>query len=103
MTSEELRAIMDYLREKVHITSLDTDDSVVIDFHAPTETEMIDAGLNPDGVKRILGMPWWDEMVEDIVDTPDMCDPEDLPKEVLLYARDVVSEYIRKRFPLDGE
>ena len=102
MTSEELRAIMDYLRERVHLVSRDTDDTIDIDFHTPTETEMIDAGLNSDGVKRILGMPWWGEMVTDIVETPDMCDPDDLPEEVLLYARDVVSEYIRKRFPLDG-
>jgi hypothetical protein len=32
-----------------------------------------------------------------------MCDPEDPPHQVLEYARDVVSEYIRKRFPLNGE
>jgi YVTN family beta-propeller protein len=103
MNSEELRAIMDYLRDRVYLTSQDADDTVVVDFHTPTETEMVEAGLNPAGVKRILGMPWWDEMVTDIIDTPDMCDPDDLPKEVLLYARDVVSEYIRKRFPLDGD
>jgi len=103
MTSDELRAIMEYLRERVHLVSRDTDDSVEIDFHTPTESEMADVGLNPDGVKRILGMPWWDEMVTDIVETPDMCDPDDLPAEILLYARDVVSEYISKRFPLEGE
>ncbi len=103
MTSEELRAIMDYLRERVLLTSQDTDDSVTVDFHTPTETEMVDAGLNPDGVKRILSMPWWNEMIEDIVETPDMCDPDDLPGEVLIYAKDVVSEYISKRFPLEGK
>ena len=69
----------------------------------PTEEEMIDAGLNVDGVKRILRVPWWEEMVEDIVETPDMCEPDDSPEQVLGYARDVVSEYIRKRFPLSGE
>ena len=71
-------------------------------FQVPTVEEMVGAGLNAEGAKRILGMPWWDEMVEDIVETPDMCDPDDAPEQVLVYARDVVSEYIRKRFPLDG-
>jgi hypothetical protein len=72
-------------------------------FQAPTEEEMIDAGLNAEGVKRILRVPWWDEMVEEIVETPDMCDPGDSPQQVLEYARDVVSEYIRKRFPLNDQ
>jgi hypothetical protein len=39
-------------------------------------------------------------MVTDIVETPEMCDPEDPPEQVLAYARDVVSEYIRKRAEL---
>jgi len=103
MNSDELRAIMDYLRERVHVASRGTDSTIAVEFHAPTEAEMIQAGLSPDGVRRILGMPWWDEMVGDIVDTPDMCDPEDPPEKVLLYAKDVVSEYVRKRFPLDDE
>lgn len=103
MNTEELRSIMDYLRERVVLVSQDTDDSIAVDFQAPTEDEMIDDGLNPDGVRRILSMPWWDEMVNDIVETPDMCDPDDLAEDVLLYAKDVISEYIRKRFPLEGE
>ena len=64
---------------------------------------MIGAGLNAEGVKRILRVPWWEEMVEDIVETPDMCDPDDSPEQILEYARDVVSEYIRKRFSLESE
>ncbi len=64
---------------------------------------MIDAGLNAEGVKRILRVPWWEEMVADIVETPDYCDPGDSPQQVLEYARDVVSDYIRKRFPLNVE
>jgi hypothetical protein len=100
MTAEELRAIMSYLREKVH---LKLKSGIVITFHTPTEYEMVEAGFNAAGVKRILGVPWWEEMVEDIVETPDMCDPEDSPQQVLEYAKDVVSEYIRKRFPLNGD
>ncbi len=102
MTPEELRAIMVYLRESVRLGTREGVTPVVITFHPPTEEAMIDAGLNADGAKRILGVPWWDEMVADITETPDVCDPGDPPQQVLEYARDVVSEYIRKRFPLDG-
>ncbi len=103
MTPEELRAIMVYLMDMVHLGTRDTETPVVITFHAPTEEEMIDAGLNAEGVKRILRVPWWEEMVADIEETPDMCDPDDSPQQVLEYAKDVVSEYVRKRFPLNDE
>ena len=103
MTPEELRAIMAYLSERVHLGLQEAKSTVVITFHAPTEEEMIDAGLNAEGVKRILRVPWWEEMVVDIVETPDYCDTGDSPQQVLEYARDVVSDYIRKRFPLNGE
>ncbi len=103
MTPDELQAIMAYLREKVSLGPQEDKSQVVITFNVPTEEEMIDAGLNADGVKRILHVKWWDEMVADIVETPDMCDPDESPQQVLEYAKDVVSEYIRKRFPLNGE
>ena len=101
MTTEELRAIMDFLRERVRLDPQQAGSP--ISFHAPTENEMIEAGLNADGVKRLLRVPWWEEMVTDIVETPEMCDPKDSPQQVLEYAKDVVSDYIRKRFPLNGE
>ena len=101
MTPEELRSIMAYLRERVHLVTEEAKSPVVITFHAPTEEEMVDAGLNAEGVERILCVPWWEEMVTDIVETPDYCDPGDSPQQVLEYARDVVSDYIRKRFPLN--
>jgi len=103
MTPEELRSMMAYLREEVRLGPKETESQIVITFLAPTEEDMIDAGLNAEGVKRLLQAPWWDEMVTDIIETPEYCDPSDSPQQVLLYARDVVSDYIRKRFPLDGE
>ena len=103
MTPEELRAMMTYLRERVHLGSEEAESPVLITFHGPTEAEMIGAGLNAEGVKQILRVPWWEEMVVDIIETPDFCDPSDSPQQVLEYAKDVVSDYIRKRFPLNGE
>lgn len=103
MTPEELRSMMAYLREEVRLGPKETESPVVITFLAPTEKEMVDAGLNAEGVRRLLQVPWWDEMVTDIIETPEYCDQGDSPQQVLEYARDVVSDYIRKRFPLDSE
>ena len=99
MTPDELRDIMEYLRQRVRLSER-TGDGIGIEFDAPTVDTMVEAGMDPDGSQRILAAPWWEEMVEDIVDTPDMCEPDDSPEQVLEYARDVVSEYIRKRAEL---
>ena len=61
---------------------------------------MTGAGLDPAGSKEILNAAWWDEMVKDIIETPDFCDADDPPEQVLLYARDVVMDYLRKRIKL---
>ena len=101
MTPEELRAIMAYLRDRVDLDHKDSKGPVVITFLSPTAEEMIGAGLNAEGVEQILCVPWWEEMVTDIIETPDYCDPDDSPEQVLEYARDVVSDYIRKRISLN--
>ena len=100
MTPDELRAIMDFLRGKVHLEDRQADAAVAIGFDVPAVGDMERAGLNLEGCRQILGAPWWDEMVTDIVETPEMCDPRDPPEQVLEYARDLVSEYIRKRAKL---
>ena len=51
MTPEELRAIMTYLRDRVHLGSRDGKSPVVITFLVPTAEEMIGAGLNAEGVE----------------------------------------------------
>jgi hypothetical protein len=99
MTPDELRAIMDFLKERIHLTDAGMG-AVLIDFDTPTFEEMTQEGLNPEGCTQILNAPWWDEMVTDIVETPEMCEPGDPPEQVLEYARDVVAEYIRKRATL---
>ena len=97
MTADELRAIMEFLMEKVRLKDAQTGGEVAVAFDVPSAGELAAAGLNSEGCRQILDAPWWDEMVEDIVETPEMCEPEDPPEQVLRYARDVVSEYIRKR------
>jgi hypothetical protein len=101
MTAEELRAIMAYLRERVRLGPEEAETPVLITFDGPSEDEMLAAGLQAEGVRQILRAPWWEEMVTDITETPDFCDPGDSPQRVLDFARDVVSDYIRKRVPLN--
>jgi hypothetical protein len=103
MTPEELHAMIAYLRQRVRLGTSGDEDAIVVSFSAPTEEEMVGAGLNAAGVGRLLQVPWWDEMVTDIVETPDFCEPEDPPQQVLEYARDVVTDYIRKRFTLTDD
>ena len=100
MTPDELRAIMEFLRQRVHLKDRGAEGEVAIGFDTPTVDEMARAGLNPEGCRQILDTPWWGEMVADILETPQLCDPGDPPEQVLEYARDVVSEYIRKRAKL---
>lgn len=98
-TPDELRTIVSYLQARVRLAS-DSEHTIVFD--PPREAEMIAAGLDPATTRRLLASPWWSEMVDDIVETPDFAEPEAAPPTVLSYARDVVWEYIGKRFPLDG-
>jgi hypothetical protein len=100
MTPEELRAIMEFLKDKVQLKDPGTEGEVEIGFEPPTVDEMAQSGLNPDGCRQILEAPWWGEMVTDIVETPELCEPGEPPAQVLEYARDVVSDYIRKRVKL---
>ena len=101
MTPDDLRAILQYLRHRVDLAPESTPTAPVIAFIAPTCDEMLAAGLHDAGSRRILAVPWWDEMVADIVETPEMCEAGETPEQVLGYARDVVTEYIYKRFPLE--
>ncbi|NQT41310.1 MAG: hypothetical protein HQ581_27730 [Planctomycetes bacterium] len=100
MNRDQLRAIMEFLQGKVHLTDPPAEGEVAVGFDAPTVEEMTSAGLDAEGCLQILAADWWDEMVEDVVETPEMCEPDDSPEQVLEYARDVVAEYVRKRATL---
>ncbi len=97
MTADDLRNIMAYLRDKVQ---LETADSVQLKFNAPTKDKMIQAGLNAEGIQQIISADWWEEMITDILETPDFCEPDESPEQILEYAKDVVSDFLRKRVAL---
>lgn len=65
---------------------------------APIDLDgMLAAGIAPEVARRISGAPWWDEMIEDVAETPEYCDDDADAATVLEYARDVVREYVHKR------
>ena len=97
MTPEDLRSLIAYLER--HVRLADEDPRSVV-FEMPGEGELLEAGLNPEGVRRLLAAPWLSDMVSEILETPEFCEPEESSEQLLGYARDVVGEYIRKRFPL---
>ena len=97
MTPDDLKKIMLFLRSRVSIGGEKADSPLKIMFDAPNLDAMTDAGLDSEGSQEILNAGWWDEMVTDIIETPDFCEPDDPPEQVLIYARDVVTDYLRKR------
>ena len=54
-------------------------------------------------VRALQEAPWWDEMVTDIVETPDFAEPDEPPEQILTYARDVVKERVDAHFAQQAE
>jgi len=98
MHADDLRRIITWLQDRVTLTEAG---SCRIAFAVPSAAEMAAAGLHPEGIAQVRGAPWWDEMVADVVETPDLCDGDDPPQQVLAFARDVIAEYVRKRVRLE--
>ena len=100
MTPDDLKKIISFLKASVSLGGEKADDPLQIVFDSPDLDKMIRAGLDPEGSKEILAAPWWNEMVNDIIETPDFCEPDDPPEQILIYAKDVVTDYLRKRVKL---
>lgn len=100
MTPDDLRMIISFLRGRVSIGGEKADDPVQVIFESPNLSEMISAGLDEEGSKEILDAAWWGEMVNDIIETPDFCESDEPPEQVLIYAKDVVTDYLSKRVNL---
>ncbi len=96
-TADQLRAIVEYLEDRVKLV---TEGDRAIAFEPPTTDEIAGAGLDPQTFTRVTSAPWWQEMVDDIIETPEFAEPEASPTVVLGYARDVIREYIGKRFEI---
>ena len=100
MDAEDLKKIIEYLRNKVILIENEVEHSTSIQYQSPTETEIVSSGLNSAAINKIIDAEWYEEMVNDVIETPEFCEPDDSPQQILDYAKDVVSEYIKKRFTL---
>ena len=98
-TPDELREIVRYLQDRVRLATVD---ERTIVFDPPDADRMIGDGLEAAAATSIVSAPWWSEMIDDIIETPDFAEPDDTPEVVLGYARDLVREYVSKRFDLQG-
>ncbi len=97
MDPRDLRRAIAWLEGRVRLAAREP---VAIEFDEPDVEEMVRAGIPAPLARRVRGAPWWREMVADVVETPGFAGPEESPETVLRYARDVVGEYVRKRFHL---
>jgi len=98
-TPDQLRDIVQYLQSRVRLHP-DRDREIVFD-PIDLRTEAVE-GLDLATVERLAAVPWWSEMVADILETPEFAEPEATAEVILGYARDVVQEYVWKRFPLEA-
>jgi hypothetical protein len=97
MKKEDIGKMIGFLKDRIKIEKQGGDDTFVVSFDNPTYEEVLSANINPTVIDAVLKSSWWEEMITDIIETPDFCDPEADEEEVLRYARDVVFEYIGKR------
>ena len=94
METEEIRQLIQWLQDRV---TLATGDEPAISFAKPNAADFSAKGFGADVVAITLKAPWWPEMVTDIVETPEYAEPGESAEQILSYAKDVVSEYVRKR------
>jgi hypothetical protein len=97
MNPDDVRKLIAHLEAQVRLAG---DATRAVTFDLPDQASMLAAGLHPDGVAQLLAAPWAQEMAVEVRETPEFCAPDDPPEQVLRYARDVVGEYVRKRFHL---
>ena len=97
MTADDVRALIAHLQDRVRLKD---EGGRAVQFELPGREALLEAGIHPDAVSQLLAAPWAPEMATDVVETPGFCEPGDPPETVLRYARDVIAEYVRKRFDL---
>ena len=96
MDKQDIRTALEILQDRVRMEVAD-DGSCMVSFEDLDRDGMKAIGIADEVADVLAGAPWWEEMVEDVADTPDFCEPDDTPEQVLRYARDVVQEYVFKR------
>jgi len=95
MKKDEIIRLIAWLQTRVNLAK--GGDEITIIFDEPGAGDFPSHGFDQDVIDLTLEREWWAEMATDIVETPTFAEPDQSAEQVLAYARDVVSEYVRKR------
>ena len=95
MDKDETRRLMQELERRVELVDAGSRE---LAFDEPDQAALVAAGFEAEPVRRMLGSAWWPEMIAEVLETPEFCGAGEDAEQILGYARDVVTEYIRKRF-----
>jgi hypothetical protein len=95
MDADEIKRMYEWIQGRVALA--DGTDGIAVSFDEPNADDFAEAGFATEAAELTLSSDWWEEMVTDIVETPDFAEPGEGPEQVLEYARDVVKEYVAKR------
>lgn len=92
---EQLTKLISWLQDRIEMAR--DGKSIIMSFDIPSEADFIDAGFDQAMIDLTLNSSWWEEMITDIIETPDFVDPDSAPPLIIKYARDIVNEYVGKR------
>lgn len=95
MEKADIQRMYEWVQSRVRLVP--GSDEPVIAFDAPTAEAFKERGFTDDDIALTLGSGWWQQMIVDIIETPEFAEPDESPDQVVQYARDVVVEYFRKR------
>ncbi len=95
MKKDEIKRLIVWLQTRVNLAK--GGDGITIIFDEPGAGDFPSQGFDAEVIGLTLERDWWAEMATDIVETPEFAEPDESAEQVLSYARDVVSEYVRKR------
>jgi hypothetical protein len=96
MDRQALRHAIDLLMDRVRMET--TGDQCRVWFDDLDRDAMVALGIEPGFADHFAAAPWWAEMIDDVAETPDFCEDDTTPEELHAMARDVVQEYVAKRF-----
>ena len=96
MDPQDIRNAIQLLKNRVTLTESAAGDCQVT-LEDLDRDGMVALGIAPDLAQHLASADWWPEMIEDVGETPDFCEPDTSPDEILKYARDVIFEYVAKR------
>ncbi len=94
METSDIKMLITWIQGRV---TLAEGESVSISFAEPNAGDFSAKGFDDEAIAATLQAAWWPEMVTDIVETPEYAEPGESAEQILTYAKDVVSEYVRKR------